>query len=154
MPRFTAALAAALLASAVLAPAPALALTKEEAAAAWVARAKTFIAVVEDPTTNGDNILRRQKEACRGLLGERLRMGGYWPLWAAESMGSFCRALDGFNGASLPRDACRDLKSAQGYFSKAKPFGGAEEVVPTAARMAALISVMREGARGAGFGSC
>ncbi len=154
MSRFNGVLAAALVASAALAPVQALALTKPEAAAAWVARSQAFIAVLEDPTTNERNVLKRQHEACKGLTGERMKMGGYWPIWAAEGMGSFCRSLDGFHGAITVKDPCTDLKKAGGYFAKAKPFGDSEAVVPTAAKMVAMIEVMRASAREAGFRRC
>ncbi|HRD47467.1 MAG TPA: hypothetical protein PLF78_13405 [Caulobacter sp.] len=154
MPRSIGRLAAALLASVVLTPGHAHALTKPEAAAAWVARAQSFIAVLEDPATNGGNILKRQHEACRGLTGERMKMGGYWPIWAAEGMASFCKSLDGFHGAITVKDPCGELKKAGGYFAKAKPFGDSEAVVPTAERMVRMIDVMRAGAREAGYRRC
>lgn len=152
--RFTVVSATFAIAAAALVPAPALALTKPEAAAAWVARSQSFIAVIEDPTTTEANVLKRQHEACKGLTGERMKMGGYWPIWAAEGLGSFCRSLDGFHGAITVKDPCADLKKAGGYFAKAKPFGDSEEVVPTAAKMVVMIEKMRVGARNAGFRRC
>lgn len=152
--RLTALFATLAITSAALVPAPALALTKPEAAAAWVARAQSFLAVLEDPTTNEDNVLKRQHEACKGLTGERMKMGGYWPVWAAEGMGSFCRSLDGFHGAITVKDPCTDLKKASGYFAKAKAFGDSEAVVPTAAKMVLMTEKMRAAAREAGFRRC
>lgn len=154
MSRSAGLLAAALLASAALSPGQAQALTKQEAAAAWVARSQSFFAVLENPTTNESNILKRQHEACKGLTGERMKMGGYWPLWAAEGMASFCKSLDGFHGAITVKDPCGELKKAGGYFAKAKPFGDSAEVEPTAAKMVLMIERMRSSAREAGFRKC
>lgn len=154
MSRLTGLAVAVALTAAAMAPVPALALTKPEAAAAWVARSKSFIAVLDDPSTNEDNVLGRQHEACKGLTGERMKMGGYWPIWAAEGMASFCRSLDGFHGAITVKDACGEMKKARGYFAKAKPFGESEEVVPTSEKMVLMIDRMLSGARNAGFRRC
>lgn len=153
-PRIASLSAALAVAAAAVVPVPAQALTKQEAAAAWVARAQSFFAVLEDPTTNESNILKRQHEACKGLTGERMKMGGYWPLWAAEGMGSFCKSLDGFHGAITVKDACGELKKAGGYFAKAKPFGDSTDVEPTAAKMVLMIDTMRTAARNGGFRKC
>lgn len=154
MSRFAGALATVLLAAASLAPGQALALTKPEAAAIWVARSNAIMAVTTDPTTTGDNILRRQRAACSGLLGERMKVGGYVPTWAAEGQASLCKALDGFSGSITVKDPCGELKKAAGYLSKAKPFGDSAEIVPTAERLVAMIAVMRAGARESGLRRC
>ena len=154
MSRFVGALTIALIASASLAPGQAFALTKPEAAAIWVARSNAIMAVAADPTTNGDNILQRQRAACSGLLGERMKVGGYVPTWAAEGQASICKALDGFNGSITVKDPCGELKKAAGYLSRPKPFGDSAEIVPTAERLVAMIGVMRAGARESGFRRC
>jgi hypothetical protein len=154
MSRFNGVLAAALIASAALAPAPALALTRPEAAAIWVARSNAIMAVADDPTTTGDNILQRQRAACSGLMGERMKVGGYVPTWAAEGQASICKALDGFSGSITVKDPCGELKKAAGYLSRPKPFGDSAEVVPTAERLVAMITVMRAGARESGYRRC
>lgn len=149
------ALAAAVLMSAtVCAPSAWAFPTKAEAAAIWVARANAIANVADDPTTNGDNIFRRQKEACRGLMGESIQIGGQIPLWAAEGERSFCRAIDSFNGSGGVKQGCKDLKSAIGYLGKAKPFNDSEAVVPAAQRLVAVAEVMRAAAREAGFSRC
>jgi hypothetical protein len=148
-------LAGALLAASVLAPAsPALALTRPEAAAIWVARSNAIMAAANDPTTTGDNILKRQRAACSGLMAERMKVGGYVPTWAAEGQASICKALDGFDGSITVKDPCGELKKAAGYLSKPKPFGDSAEVVPTAERLVAMIAVMRAGARENGYRRC
>ncbi len=154
MSRVPVALAAALFAAASLAPGQALALTKAEAASIWVARSNAIIAPTSDPSTTGDNILQRQRAACSGLLGERMKVGGYVPTWAAEGQASICKALDGFSGSITVKDPCGELKKAAGYLAKAKPFGDSAEIVPTAQRLVAMIETMRAGARAAGFRRC
>lgn len=135
-------------------PSPASALTKQEAAAAWVARVKVFMDVNADPTTTNENVLGRQRDACKGITGERMKMGGYWPLWAAEGMASYCKAMDGFQGAITVKDPCGELKKASGYFGKAKAFGDSDAVEPAAAQMVQVIEKMRGAARNAGLRRC
>lgn len=154
MSRFPVAVVAALVAAASLAPGQALALTRAEAAAIWVARSNAIIAPTTDPSTTADNILQRQRAACSGLLGERMKVGGYVPTWAAEGQASICKALDGFSGSITVKDPCGELKKAAGYLSKAKPFGDSAEVVPTAGRLVAMIGSMRTAARAEGLRRC
>jgi hypothetical protein len=154
MSRFPVAVVAALVAAASLAPGQALALTRAEAAAIWVARSNAIIAPTTDPSTTADNILQRQRAACSGLLGERMKVGGYVPTWAAEGQASICKALDGFSGSITVKDPCGELKKAAGYLSKAKPFGDSAEVVPTAGRLVAMIESMRTAARAEGLRRC
>ena len=154
MSRITAALATVLVASASLAPGQALALTRPEAAAIWVARSNAIMAPITDPTTTPDNIMQRQRAACSGLLGERMKVGGYVPTWAAEGQASICKALDGFSGSITVKDPCGELKKAAGYLAKAKPFGDSAEVVPTAGRLVAMIEAIRTAARAEGLRRC
>ena len=154
MSRFPVVVVAALVAAASLAPGQALALTRAEAAAIWVARSNAIIAPTTDPSTTADNILQRQRAACSGLLGERMKVGGYVPTWAAEGQASICKALDGFSGSITVKDPCGELKKAAGYLSKAKPFGDSAEVVPTAGRLVAMIESMRTAARAEGLRRC
>ena len=154
MSRFPVAVVAALVAAASLAPGQALALTRAEAAAIWVARSNAIIAPTTDPSTTADNILQRQRAACSGLLGERMKVGGYVPTWAAEGQASICKALDGFSGSITVKDPCGELKKAAGYLSKAKSFGDSAEVVPTAGRLVAMIESMRTAARAEGLRRC
>lgn len=129
-------------------------LTKADAAATWVARNQAFLAVARNASPGDGNILVRQREACKGLFGERMKIGGLIPTWAAEGQASFCRAFDGFAGGFGSKNPCGDLKTAAGYFSKAKPFGDSEEVVPVSQEMVQLITLVRSAAREAGFRKC
>lgn len=148
-------LAAALAAASLSAtPAWAAMLTKQEAADIWIARNRAFLAVAQTARPGEANILVRQRAACQGLFAERMKIGGLIPTWAAEGQASFCRAFDGFAGGFGSKNPCGDLKSAAGYFAKAKPFGDSEEVVAVSREMVALIDMVRSAAREGGFRKC
>lgn len=140
--------------AAALVPAPALALDKPDAAATWVARNRAFIAVSQDLASNGATILAAQRAACRGLIGEHLRIGGITPHWATGAQRDFCRAIDGFNGVTSVKNPCGDLKSAAGKYGKAVPFGDSEAVTETSRQMVELIEIIRRAASRSGFRKC
>lgn len=148
---FAAALLAACLAASEAHAAP---FTKADAAAVWVARNQAFLEVARTSGPGDANILVRQREACKGLLGERMKIGGLIPTWAAEGQASFCRAFDGFAGGFGSKNPCGDLKTAAGYYGKAKPFGDSEQVVPVSQEMIQLITTVRAAAVEAGFRKC
>ena len=147
---------AAALTAACLSAAPAWAamLTKPEAAQIWIARNRAFLAVAQTAQPGEGNILVRQRAACQGLFAERMKIGGLVPTWAAEGQASFCRAFDGFAGGFGSKTPCGDLKTAAGYFAKAKPFGDSEEVVTVSREMVSLIDLIRSAARESGFRKC
>ncbi|MFA7263555.1 MAG: hypothetical protein WC068_11095 [Caulobacter sp.] len=128
--------------AAALVPAPALALDKPEAAATWVARNRAFLAVSQDLARNGANLLPAQQAACRGLIGEHLRIGGITPHWATGAQRDFCRAMDGFNGKASVKNPCGDLRSAARQYGKAVPFGDSEAVTETSRQMVGLIEII------------
>lgn len=140
--------------AAALVPAPALALDKPEAAATWVARNRAFLAVSQDLVSNGATILASQRAACRGLIGEHLRIGGITPHWATGAQRDFCRAMDGFNGVKSVKNPCGDLKAAAAKYGKAVPFGDSEAVVETSRQMVQLIEIIRRAASKTGFRRC
>ena len=149
------AFAAILLAAGLAAStADAASLTKADAAAIWVARNQAFLNVARTAQPGEGNILVRQRAACQGLFAERMKIGGLIPTWAAEGQASFCRAFDGFAGGFGSKNPCGDLKTAAGYFGKAKPFGDSEDVVPVSQQMVQLIDMVRSAAREAGFRKC
>jgi hypothetical protein len=140
--------------AASLVPAPAIALDIQEVAATWSARNRAFVAVSRSPTITSDNILPRQLAACKGLLGEHLRIGGLAPHWATGAQHDFCRAMEGFNGKAAVRNPCGELKKAEGKYAKAKPFGDSDAVMESSREMLALINLIRTSARQGGFRKC
>lgn len=152
--RFAALSATLAVTVAALVPVPASALDKAEAAAVWSARNRAFLAVIQDPATNSSNVMSAHKAACRGLLGEHLRIGGITPHWATGAQHDFCRAIDGFSGVTSVKNPCGDLKSAGGKYGKAVPFGDSEAVTETSLQMVELIETIRRAARQSGFRKC
>jgi len=152
--RFAALSATLAIVAAVLVPAPTVALDMQEAAATWAARNRAFVAVSRDPTITGDNVLPRQLAACKGLLGEHLRIGGLAPHWATGAQHDFCRAMEGFNGKAAVKNPCGELKKAEGKYAKAKPFGDSDAVLDSSREMLGLIELIRTSARQGGFRKC
>ena len=140
--RRSAAVAALLAAGLFASHASAAMLTKPEAAATWVARNRAFLAVSQDLARNGANLLPAQQAACRGLIGEHLRIGGITPHWATGAQRDFCRAMDGFNGKASVKNPCGDLRSAARQYGKAVPFGDSEAVTETSRQMVGLIEII------------
>lgn len=97
----------------------------------WRARAQMII----DASLSGKDgasIIADQKAACSGTFGELMSIGAKAPLWAVESVRSFCRGIDGAKAGRFNRNTCNDFKGAAKYLEKATPEKYPADIVETA----------------------
>lgn len=110
----------------------------------WVERSAKLIAAAKSGATSREQFNAAMKEACAGIGGELLKIGGSAPVWAAEGHRAFCRGVDGFGGSPFVKDPCGELKKAIGYYAKAKPEEHPADVVKAAGSLIKVADVMRE----------
>lgn len=135
----------AVLAAAMLAAQPAFAIDfRGDGPTIWVERSARLITAAKSQVTSRDQFNANMKEACSGVGGELLKIGGSAPIWAAEGHRAFCRSVDGFTGSPFVKDPCGELKKAVGYYGKARAEDHPADVVKAAGSLIKVADVMRE----------
>lgn len=136
------------LAASLITSEPALAKSKAEAWAAWMARAQMIDDALNsnpDGTMPIEAYKDRVSSACKGVTGTVIGQGMAFPGWGQKLI-PLCRALDGgfFSGSRGKR--CGDLKSAGKALVNAGPVAEVPEAQTVAQRLGSdVLAFQRSG---------